>query len=146
MQNHYNLLDREGERELIPCCVDQGLGLIPYSPLARGFLAGTRTRDGGSTTLRASADPVQDELYGRDADFDVVDRVRAVAAERAVPPARVALAWVLRQPAVVAPIVGATKVEHVRDAVAATELELSPAELTRLTEAYRPHPLEWTAA
>ncbi len=140
MQNHYNLLHREDERELLPLCVDQGVGLVPYSPLARGFLAGTRTRDGARPTVRTESDPVQNELYGRDEDFDVIERLVDLAGGRA-PAAQVALAWLLHQPAVTAPIVGATRIEHIDDALAATELELSPEELARLEEPYRPHPL-----
>jgi aryl-alcohol dehydrogenase-like predicted oxidoreductase len=141
MQNHYNLLDREDERELVPCCLDQGVGIVPYSPLARGFLAGSRTRDGAAATSRAASDPVQGELYGRDADFDVVDRVVEIAGERGVAPAQVALAWLLHQPGVVSPIVGATKPRHIADALAATELGLSAGELERLAEPYAPHAL-----
>jgi aryl-alcohol dehydrogenase-like predicted oxidoreductase len=141
MQNHYNLLDREDEREMIPYCVDQRVGIIPYSPLARGFLAGTRTRNGAPPTSRRASDPVQDELYGRAADFDVMDRVVEIAEERSVVPAQVALSWLLHQP-VVAPIVGATKPKHVEDALAATELTLSDGELERLSERYEPYPIE----
>jgi 1-deoxyxylulose-5-phosphate synthase len=141
MQNHYNLLYREEEREMIPLCVDQGVGVVPYSPLARGFLAGTRSRDGGRETARAAADPIQDERYGRPGDFDVIDRVVEVAAERGVPSAQVALAWLLHRPGVTAPIVGATKLRHVEDALAAAALELAPDELARLEEPYAPHPI-----
>jgi aryl-alcohol dehydrogenase-like predicted oxidoreductase len=141
MQNHYNLLYREEEREMIPLCVDQGVGVVPYSPLARGFLAGTRSRDGGRETARAAADPIQDERYGRPGDFDVIDRVVEVAAERGVPSAQVALAWLLHRPGVTAPIVGATKLRHVEDALAAAALELGPDELARLEEPYAPHPI-----
>jgi aryl-alcohol dehydrogenase-like predicted oxidoreductase len=140
MQNHYNLLARGDEREVIPCCVDQGVGIVPYSPLARGFLAGTRTRAGDAATARSRSDPVQDDLYGRDADFDVVDRVVELARERGVPPAQIALAWLLHRPAVTAPIVGATRIEHVDDALAATRLEFSGKELSRLEEPYVPRP------
>jgi aryl-alcohol dehydrogenase-like predicted oxidoreductase len=142
MQNHYNLLNREEEREVIPCCDDQRIAVIPYSPLARGFLAGTRTREGSAKTVRAASDPAQDKNYGREADFEVIDRVVAVAGERGVPPAQVALAWLLHQPAVVAPIIGATKPSHIKDAVAATDLQLAPEELGRLVEAYQPYPIE----
>ena len=138
MQNHYNLVYREEEREMLPLCADQGIGVLPWSPLARGFLAGNRERGGRDVTLRATSDPVLREMY-TDADFDVVDVVRAVAAERDVPPARVALAWLLHQPVVTAPIVGATRPHHVDDAVAALDLELTPKELARLAEPYRPH-------
>jgi len=145
MQNHYNLLNREDEREVVPCCADQGVGIIPYSPLARGFLAGTRTRDGEAKTARAGSDPAQDKNYGRDSDFDVIDRVITIAGDRGVAPAQVALAWLLHQPPVTAPIVGATKLTHVEDAVAATKLELSPDELERLIEAYQPYAIERSA-
>jgi aryl-alcohol dehydrogenase-like predicted oxidoreductase len=138
MQNHYNLIYREEEREMIPQCIDQGVGIIPWSPLARGFLAGTRTREGERRTRRSETDPLQDEWYGRPEDFDVVDRVAEVAGERGVPPARVALAWLLHKPGVTAPIVGATKSAHLEDALAAAELELSSDEIACLEEPYLP--------
>ncbi len=139
MQNHYNLIYREEEREMIPQCIDQGVGIIPWSPLARGFLVGTRTREGERRTRRSETDPLQDEWYGRPEDFDVVDRLADVAGQRGVPPAQVALAWLLHKPGVTAPIVGATKLGHLEDALAAAELELSPDEIARLEEPYRPH-------
>jgi 1-deoxyxylulose-5-phosphate synthase len=139
MQNHYNLLYREEEREMIPQCIDQGLGVIPWSPLARGFLAGTRTREGKRQTRRSETDPLQDEWYGSAEDFDVVDRLAEVAGERGVPQAQVALAWLMHKPGVTAPIVGATKLGHVEDALAAVELALSPDEIARLEEPYVPH-------
>jgi 1-deoxyxylulose-5-phosphate synthase len=139
MQNHYNLIYREEEREMIPQCIDQGVGVIPWSPLARGFLAGTRTREGERRTRRSETDPLQDQWYGRPEDFDVVDRVLELAGERGVPPARIALAWLLHKPGVTAPIVGATKLDHVDDALAAAELTLSADEIARLEEPYRPH-------
>jgi len=139
MQNHYNLVYREEEREMIPLCLDQGVGVIPWSPLARGLLAGNRERGGGQTTVRAASDPVA-EMY-EDSDFDVVDVVREVAEERGVSPARVALAWLLGKPGVTAPIVGATKLRHLDDAIAATEVALSEAEVARLEAPYRPHPI-----
>jgi aryl-alcohol dehydrogenase-like predicted oxidoreductase len=138
MQNYYNLLYREEEREMIPLLVDQGMGAIPWSPLARGMLAGTRHRDGSRETTRGGNDAFADELYS-DQDFDVVDAVRSVAAERGLPPAQVSLAWLLHKPAVTAPIVGATKIDHVEDAVAATEVTLSAEEIARLEAPYRPH-------
>jgi len=121
MQNHYNLLYREEEREMIPQCLDQGIGVIPWSPLARGVLAGSKSRDGARHTTRAGTDPLVDSLYG-ESDFDVVDAVAEVAAERGVPPAQVALAWLLHRATVAAPIVGAAKPHHIEDAVAAVEL------------------------
>jgi 1-deoxyxylulose-5-phosphate synthase len=139
MQNHYNLLYREEEREMIPQCIDQGIGVIPWSPLARGFLAGTRTREGKRQTRRSETDPLQDEWYGSSEDFDVVDRLAEVGAERGVPQAQVALAWLLHKPGVTAPIVGATRLGHVEDALAAAELALSPDEIARLEEPYAPH-------
>ena len=134
MQNHYNLVYREEEREMIPQCVDQGVAVLPWSPLARGLLAGNRTREGERLTTRAGSDPFGDTLYVPDLDFDVVDRVGEVAGERGVANAQVALAWLLSRPAVTAPIVGATKVGHVEDALAAEALELTPGEIARLEE------------
>jgi len=139
MQDHYNLIYREEEREVIPLCLDQGVGIIPWSPLARGWLTGSRTRSGGRATERARNDSFADEMYGRDADFDVAERVAEVAAERGLPPAQVALAWLLHKPGVTAPIVGATKLEHLEDAIAATEVELSADEIARLEEPYVPN-------
>jgi aryl-alcohol dehydrogenase-like predicted oxidoreductase len=141
MQNHYNLVYREEEREMIPLCLDQGVGVIPWSPLARGFLTGTRTRSGERRTTRAETDKFTDSLYGRDEDFDVADRVAEVAAERDVPPAQLALAWLLHRPGVTAPIVGATKLEHLEDALAAAELDMSAEDMLRLEEPYVPHPV-----
>jgi aryl-alcohol dehydrogenase-like predicted oxidoreductase len=138
MQNHYNLVYREEEREMIPLCLDQGVGVVPWSPLARGLLAGSRERGGERRTVRAGSDPIADAMYD-DADFDVVDVVRAVAGERGVPPAQVALAWLLAKPAVTAPIVGATRSRHVDDAVAAVQLRLTEDEVARLEAPYRPH-------
>ena len=140
MQNHYNLLYREEEREMIPLCRDQGVGLIPYSPLARGFLSGDRTRDSGARSRRAESDPVQQELYGRDEDLGVIDALSEVARERGLPPAQIALAWLLHKPGVSAPIIGATRSNHIDDAIAATRVSLTRAELGRLEAAYRPHP------
>ena len=141
MQNHYNLVYREEEREMIPQCIDQGVGVIPWSPLARGFLTGTRTRSGERRTTRAETDRFTDSLYGRDEDFDVADRVAEVAAARGVPAAQVALAWLLHKPGVTAPIVGATKLGHLEDALAAASLSLSDDEIARLEEPYVPHPV-----
>ncbi len=141
MQDHYNLVYREEEREMIPQCIDQGVAVIPWSPLARGLLTGTRTREGERRTTRANSDAFGDSLYGSPADFDVVDRVQEVARERGVPAAQVALAWLLHRPGVTAPIVGATKLTHLEDAIAAGELELSEDEMRRLEEPYQPHPI-----
>jgi aryl-alcohol dehydrogenase-like predicted oxidoreductase len=141
MQNHYNLLYREEEREMIPQCIDQGVGVIPWSPLARGVLAGNRTRSGEKRTTRSSTDAFTDFLYSEPTDFDVVDRVADVADERDVSPAQVALAWLLHRRGVTAPIVGATKIEHLHDAVAAEQLALSGAEIARLEEPYVAHPV-----
>jgi 1-deoxyxylulose-5-phosphate synthase len=141
MQNHYNLVYREEEREMIPQCIDQGVGVIPWSPLARGLLAGNRSRSGERHTVRAGSDPFGDSLYTLAADFDVVDRCAEVAAERGVPSAQVALAWLLHRPGVTAPIVGATKPGHLEDALAAEELVLTDEEMRRLEGPYVPHPV-----
>jgi aryl-alcohol dehydrogenase-like predicted oxidoreductase len=141
MQNHYNLVYREEEREMIPQCMDQGVGVIPWSPLARGVLAGNRTRDGQRHTTRSGTDPFADSLYRVPEDFDVVDRAAQVAAERRVPPAQVALAWLLHRPGVTAPIIGATRLGHLSDALAAEDLELTADEMKQLEEPYIPHPV-----
>jgi 1-deoxyxylulose-5-phosphate synthase len=141
MQNHYNLLYREEEREMIPQCIDQGVAVIPWSPLARGVLAGNRTRSGDRHTVRSGSDPFGDTLYKTPADFDVVDRCAEVAAERSLPSAQVALAWLLQRPGVTAPIVGATKLGHLEDALAAEEVTLTDDEVRRLEEPYVPHPV-----
>jgi aryl-alcohol dehydrogenase-like predicted oxidoreductase len=141
MQNHYNLIYREEEREMIPQCVDQGVGVLPWSPLARGRLAGSQTSSGEPRTTRANTDPFRDSLYEPDLDTPVIERLTEVAAERGVPPAQVALAWLLHKPGVTAPIVGATKLEHVGDALAAEALTLSEDEIERLQEPYVPHPV-----
>ena len=139
MQNHYNLVYREEEREMIPQCIDQGVALLPWSPLARGLLAGNRTREGEKLTTRAQTDRFGDALYTPDVDFTVVDRAAEVAEMRGVCTAQVALAWLLHKPGVTAPIVGATKLEHLEDAVAAERLSLSEDEIALLEEPYVPH-------
>jgi 1-deoxyxylulose-5-phosphate synthase len=139
MQNHYNLIYREEEREMIPQCIDQGVAVLPWSPLARGLLAGTRTREGERLTTRAQTDRFTDGLYEPDLDFSVIDRAAEVADARGLPTAQVALAWLLRKPGVTAPIVGATKLEHLEDAVAAERLSLGDDEVERLEEPYVPH-------
>ncbi len=141
MQNHYNLVYREEEREMIPQCIDQRVAVLPWSPLARGLLAGTRTRDGERMTIRARTDSFGDSLYTPDIDFAVVDRASEVAAARGVSSAQVALSWLLHKAAVTAPIVGATKIEHVDDALAAEQLSLSEDETAQLEEPYVPHPV-----
>ena len=141
MQNHYNLAYREEERETIPLCLEEGVGLVPWSPLARGFLAGSRTREQPKETARARTDDFADRLYFRPEDWDVLDAAVAVARERGVKPARVALAWVLSRPGVAAPIVGATRLEHLEDAAAALGLRLADEEVARLEAPYRPHPI-----
>jgi aryl-alcohol dehydrogenase-like predicted oxidoreductase len=141
MQNHYNLVYREEEREMIPQCLDQGIGVLPWSPLARGLLAGNRTRSGEKLTKRAQTDAFGDSLYRPELDFDIVQRADEVADARGVPTARVALAWLLHKPGVTAPIVGATKQQHLEEALAAERLTLSEDDISRLEELYVPHPV-----
>ena len=126
---------------MLPLCRDQGVGVIPWSPLARGMLTGTRTRGGEKLTTRAQSDQFGDYLYNQPTDFDVVDRLNEVAAEKGRPPAQVALAWLLHKPGVTAPIVGATRLEHLDDALAAVDVELTEEEIARLEEPYVPHPV-----
>jgi aryl-alcohol dehydrogenase (NADP+) len=141
MQNHYNLIYREEEREMIPLCRAEGIAVIPWSPLARGFLAGNRKTEGFGDTIRAKTDDYAQKMYYQPSDFTVVDRLTEIARKRGVPNAQVALAWVLAQPGVTAPIVGASKMHHLDDAVAALRLKLDEAELKALCEPYRPHPV-----
>jgi aryl-alcohol dehydrogenase (NADP+) len=141
MQNHYNLVYREEEREMIPLCLQEGVGLVPWSPLARGFLAGSRSREGKKETARAQSDDFADKMYFQPEDFDVLDAVLAVARLRDRKPAQIALAWLLAQPGVVAPIVGASKVGHLDDLAEAVALRLTDEEKLRLEAAYRPHPV-----
>jgi 1-deoxyxylulose-5-phosphate synthase len=141
MQNHYNLLYREEEREMLPLCADQGIGVIPWSPLARGRLA--RTWDQKSATERAATDEFGKTLYAKteEADRMVVERVGQIASERGLPRAQIALAWMLAKPVVTAPIIGTTKPHHLEDALAALSIKLSPDEISRLEEPYVPHPV-----
>jgi aryl-alcohol dehydrogenase (NADP+) len=139
MQNHYNLIYREEEREVIPLCRAQGVGLIPWSPLARGFLAGNRSKRDFGETLRAKTDEYAQKMYYDDSDFAVVDRVSEIARKRGVSNAQVALAWALQQPGITAPIIGASKMRHLDDAIAALDLKLDESELKALAEPYRPH-------
>jgi aryl-alcohol dehydrogenase-like predicted oxidoreductase len=143
MQNHYNLIYREEEREMIPFCRAEGIGLIPWSPLARGFLAGNRRgrEQGFGTTVRARTDDYAQQMYYQDSDFAVVERVTDIAKRRGVSNAQVALAWVLAQPGVTAPIIGASKMQHLDEAIKALELGLSEEELRALAEPYKPHPV-----
>ncbi|HJT86565.1 MAG TPA: aldo/keto reductase [Bryobacteraceae bacterium] len=140
MQNHYNLVYREEEREMIPLCMEQGVAIIPWSPLARGFLTGTRNPQGG-TTQRAQVDTFAKDLYYRDEDFQVADAVAQVARQRGVSPAQVACAWVLQAPGVTAPIIGATKPQHLKDLIASVDLKLTAEETAALEKPYRPHPI-----
>jgi aryl-alcohol dehydrogenase (NADP+) len=137
MQDHYNLLNREEEREMHPLCADEGIGVIPWSPLARGRL----TRDWDETTSRSETDAFGSKLYDESADRAIVERVAEIARERGVARAQVALAWVLARPVVTAPIVGVTKDQHLDDAVAAVDLRLTGEEIARLEEPYTPHPV-----
>src|SRR5581483_10592964 len=138
MQNHYNLIYREEEREMIPLCIDQGVALIPWSPLARGFLTGTRKRDGGSTT-RSEVDTFAKDMYYSEDDFKVADAVAEVAKKRGISAAQVALAWVLQAPGVTSPIVGATKTQQLKDLIGAVDLKLTADEVTALEKPYKPH-------
>ena len=138
MQNHYNLIYREEEREMLPLCRDQGIGVIPWSPLARGFLAGNRDKQGGETT-RARSDDYAKQLYYQDDDFLVADRLAEVAKDRGLPNMQVALAWILSKPEVTAPIIGVSKLHHLDDALSTLDVKLTDEEIKRLEEPYRPH-------
>jgi aryl-alcohol dehydrogenase (NADP+) len=139
MQPHYNLVYREEEREMLPLCVDEGIGVIPWSPLARGFLAGNRTRDRQGGTARSQTDDYAHQMYYADSDFTIVERVVEIAKRRGTAPAQIALAWVLNRPGVTAPIVGASKLEQLEQSIAAVELTLSAEEMSFLEEPYVPH-------
>jgi aryl-alcohol dehydrogenase (NADP+) len=141
MQPQYNLIYREEEREMLPLCEAEGIGVIPWSPLARGFLAGGRKKPGEGDTERARSDQISGRLYFRDADFAIVDAVSEIARAHAVPNMQVALAWVLRHRAVTSPIIGATKPHHLDDAVAALSVKLSDDEMERLRKLYKPKPV-----
>jgi 1-deoxyxylulose-5-phosphate synthase len=139
MQNHYNLVYREEEREMLPLCREEGIGVIPWSPLARGFLAGNRRREDRGETIRAKTDGFAHELYYADSDFTIAERVVDLAARRGLKPTQVALAWLLAKPGVTAPIIGASKLPHLDDAVAALDVKLEPEEITFLEAPYQPH-------
>jgi aryl-alcohol dehydrogenase-like predicted oxidoreductase len=141
MQNHYNLIYREEEREMIPLCRAEGVGLIPWSPLARGFLAGNRTRDESGPTTRSRSDGFAHQMYYQDEDFAVVDRVVELAGRHGVKPAQVALAWMLHKPGITSPIIGVSKMQHLEEAVAALDMQLSEEEISFLEEPYKPHPI-----
>ncbi len=141
MQNHYNLVYREEEREMIPLCREEGVGLIPWSPLARGFLAGNRTREKSGSTVRARTDEFARDLYYQADDFAVAERLQDVAREHSRKPTQIALAWMLSRAGMTAPIIGASKMEHLDDAVAALDVKLSEADVKKLEEPYRPHPV-----
>ncbi len=141
MQNHYNLVYREEEREMNPFCLAEGVGCIPWSPLARGFLTGNRKRGEAAPTSRAETDDFAHKMYYQDTDFDVVDRVIELANQRGVKPAQIALAWLLHQPVVSAPIIGATKMYQLEEAVAAIPIQLSAEEIDHLQAPYQPHPI-----
>jgi aryl-alcohol dehydrogenase-like predicted oxidoreductase len=141
MQNHYNLIYREEEREMIPQCLDQGIGIVPWSPLARGLLARSPESSEERATTRGRSDPFRDSLYKPELDVPVIERLGEVAGEAGVSSAQMALAWLLNKPGVTAPIVGATKLEHLEDALASEELSLSGDQIARLEERYIPHPV-----
>ena len=141
MQNHYNLVYREEEREMIPLCKAEGISLIPWSPLARGFVAGNRSKEDRGETLRAQTDDFAQSLYYRDSDFTVVERVTEIAKNRGVSNAQVALAWMLGKPEITSPIIGASKMPHLEDALKALELKLTDDEVKMLEEPYEPHPV-----
>jgi aryl-alcohol dehydrogenase-like predicted oxidoreductase len=141
MQNHYNLIYREEEREMLPLCRAEGIGVIPWSPLARGFIAGTRTRSGDQKTVRARTDDFGQAMYHQPTDFEVADRAAELANRRGVSASQVALAWLLHQPGVTAPIIGASKLPHLEEAVSALSLKLTDEELALLEEPYQPHPV-----
>ncbi len=142
MQNHYNLVYREEEREMMPLCEAEEIGVIPWSPLARGMLAGTRKTLGDDSTPRSHSDVVDQILYDQPSDWEVVEAVKHVAAQRGDKPAQVALAWLLSKPAVAAPILGATKLAHLNDAIEAVEKQLSDDEIALLEAPYQPHPVK----
>ncbi len=141
MQNHYNLIYREEEREMIPCCVDQELAIIPWSPMARGFFSGNHRKGDWGETARAKTDTYGQELYYKDADFAVADRVQEVAKAHGVSGSQIALAWVLSKPYVTAPIIGATKMEHLDQAIAALDIKLTREDVETLEQAYQLHPI-----
>jgi aryl-alcohol dehydrogenase (NADP+) len=141
MQNHYNVIYREEEREMMPLCLEEGIGTIPWSPLARGFVAGNRNREDRGETIRAKTDAYAHGLYYQDSDFEVVDRITQIADARGISNAQVALAWLLAKPGVTAPIIGASKMAHLEEAVSAVQIRLDDSEMKALEDCYRPHPI-----
>jgi aryl-alcohol dehydrogenase (NADP+) len=141
MQNHYNLVYREEEREMNPLCLEEGVGIIPWSPLARGFLAGNRNAESRGETVRAKTDDFAQSLYYRPSDFKVVDRLTEIAKKRGVQNAQIALAWVLANPGVTAPIIGASKMSHLDQAIEALNIRLTEDEMKALEEPYEAHPV-----
>jgi 1-deoxyxylulose-5-phosphate synthase len=139
MQNHFNIVYREEEREMIPFCIDQGIGLIPWSPLARGFVMGNRRKEDRGDTTRAKTDEYAQKLYYQDSDFTIVDHITEIAKQRGVSNAQIALAWVLAQPGITAPIIGASKMEQLEDLVKALDVKLAPEEIKALSDPYQPH-------
>jgi len=139
MQNHYNLVYREEEREMNPYCREEGIALIPWSPIARGFLAGNRTRDKGGETVRSKTDNLLHDRYYQDNDFDVLDRVLDLAKRLDVKPAQLAVAWILHKPGITSPIIGASKMYQMDDALAAMSIKLSAEDIKYLEEPYIPH-------
>lgn len=141
MQNHYNLIYREEEREMIPLCAAEGIAVFPWSPLARGFLAGNRTRNKSDETTRSKSDKMAHRLYYADNDFTVLDQVISLARERSVSPAQIALAWMLHKSFVTSPIIGATRLGHLEEAISALDIALTPEEMDRIEGVYQPHPV-----
>jgi aryl-alcohol dehydrogenase (NADP+) len=141
MQNHYNIVYREEEREMIPFCREEGIGIVPWSPLARGFVMGNRRKEDLGDTTRAKSDEYAQKLYYQDSDFKIVDRITEIAKRRGVSNAQIALAWLLAQPGVTSPIIGASKMEQLEDLVKALEVKLTEEELRLLAEPYQPHPV-----
>jgi 1-deoxyxylulose-5-phosphate synthase len=141
MQNHYNIIYREEEREMMPLCRQEGIGVLPWSPLARGFVIGNRRPEDFGETIRAKTDDYAQKMYYQPSDFKVVDRITEVAQRRGLPNAQIALAWLLAQPGVTAPVIGASKMQHLEDAIAALKLKLEAEELRALAEPYEPHPV-----
>jgi aryl-alcohol dehydrogenase-like predicted oxidoreductase len=139
MQNHYNLVYREEEREMIPFCIDQGVGLIPWSPMARGFFAGNRRKEGGGETVRSQSDPFADQMYFHEEDFKVAELAQEIGREHNATGSQIALAWILSKPYISAPIIGASKMDHLNQAIGALEIHLSADEIARLENLYQPH-------